>query len=356
MRFKLMALMILGLLGVLTAGQVRAASTVKLYFDNANISMNTGEVKTVKLMADSGTTYLSGLDIALTFNSMVKVNKVTMNGTNFSVVQKATVEGGKVMLTGYNSNKYTNQLPKGVFEIVTLEMQGLSQGQASLTLTNSQVVGNDGSTPTYFTVNYEKPTITVGTAVVSNGTDGVLKFKVAFSGVTAGSTCAKSWPVSVLVRWGDQSKVFGNVPLTVVGNVAGKQVYKGEVLLSGVPDKKNLAVFVKGPKHIQMKYGKNGQGDFYNKAGGEVAVDADPNKTPVNDFSGYPMLAGDVYGLNKTQDGQVDGLDFSYIKTQVSQRLSGDNLAADLNGNCQLESQDLALLMFTLKERLEQLY
>jgi hypothetical protein len=80
-------------------------------------------------------------------------------------------------------------------------------------------------------------------------------------------------------------------------------------------------------------------------------VETDPLTTTVYDFTGYPISAGDV-----NQDGTVDGLDFSEVKAAAKMMTKGSSLATDLNGNCEMESQDVALLMVTLKERMEQLY
>lgn len=187
--------------------------------------------------------------------------------------------------------------------------------------------------------------------VVENGANGVLKFKVTFAGVVKGAQCA-NWPVTVTVldKLGN-SKNYGDLQLATTGVTAdNKNVYQGELLLKGMTSKTGLAVFLKGPRHIQMKYGKNGQNDFYNQEGGELEVSTDADQTPIYDFTAYSMMAGDV-----NQDGKVDGVDFSLVKTEANGRTEGDNMA-DLNGNCKMESQDLALLMLTLKEKQEQLY
>ena len=118
-----------------------------------------------------------------------------------------------------------------------------------------------------------------------------------------------------------------------------------------------LGVFLKGPRHLQMKYGVDDQVEFYNQSEGKISVTASSATTPVHDFTKYPLMAGDVTGPeDEGQDGVVDGLDFSYVKTEVNKRLEGDNMLADLNGNCKLESQDLTLLMLAMKDKQEQLY
>jgi hypothetical protein len=59
------------------------------------------------------------------------------------------------------------------------------------------------------------------------------------------------------------------------------------------------------------------------------------------------------------QNGQIDGLDFSYVKTQSIARTAADAggyMLADLNGNCKMESQDLSILMLSLSKKQGQLY
>lgn len=379
MRKILPIMLIVGIVGVLGGlKKVKAASSLRLYFEPASSAVAVGGIRTVKLMADSGATYLSGIDLKLNFNSYVKVNKTTMNGTNFSVIQSASVSGSQITLTGYNSNKTTGQLPKGVFEIGTIELQGLSNGQGEILLASSQAVGNDGTTPLYFTVNYEKLMITVGTTAVATstpvptvppsptlpptGTVQILNFKMSFSGVTSEAMCT-NWPVQVMVLASNGvSKTYNDIVLSKTQESRdGLAVYKANVALNGFNQTNSLAVFIKGPKHLQTKYGKNNQVDFYGVSGGEIGgLTKDVNTSPTFDFSGYPLLAGDMTRyIDGKEAGVIDGRDFSYIKSEVVKRSSvgpGEDLSADLNGNCAYESQDTALFMLALKDKLEQLY
>jgi hypothetical protein len=198
------------------------------------------------------------------------------------------------------------------------------------------------------------------------GTGLSLKFKVTFLGVKSGYGCAeaKNMPLSVIVRAADgTTKSFTNVIPTKLGesNSNGLNVYEVSLRLGDFATANNLAVFVKGPKHLQVKYGVNGQSTYYKKAGGELSgLTADETTTPVFSFEDYPLLAGDVTGATSgVQDGTVDGLDFSYVKTESIKRTeagTGGYMLADLNGNCKMESQDVSLLMLSLSEKEDQLY
>jgi hypothetical protein len=133
-------------------------------------------------------------------------------------------------------------------------------------------------------------------------------------------------------------------------------VYKGEVLLTGVTTKNNLMVIIKGKKTLSTAYGKSGQTETYNQPNGMVEVTSDSATTIVNDFTKYPLLAGDVTGTSGAQYGSIDGYDFTYVKTEANKRSEGDNMLADLNGNCKLESLDLYWLMASMNSKQEQLY
>lgn len=336
----------------LFAGGVMAGNSLKLYFDNSSFNLKLGEKKSIKLMADTGNVYLSGINLAVKFSTNIKVNSVTVHNNNFSTVTSAKTVNGEVVMVAYNMGKFTNQLPKGVVEIGSLEIEGVSVGQVDFSLSTNQMIGNDGANNIdYFGVNFVKPTVSVEavtiptpTGIIGNGKDGVLKFKVAFAGVTNGAACAVNWPVDVMVLENNgNSKTYSGIDLN--------NEREGQMLLTGINSKNNLAVFIKGPKHVQVKYAENNQNNFYNKPGGNIIVDSNPENTVVYNFTGYPLMAGDI-----NRDGVVDGVDFSIVKSEVNKRTEGNDLASDLNGNCKLESQDLSLLMLAMKDKQEQLY
>ena len=192
----------------------------------------------------------------------------------------------------------------------------------------------------------------VATATPVNSSGGVLKFKLAFAGVNPSAQCAQNWPVTITVRDSlGHSQTFSNFPLEATTSLNNLKTFQGTLTLQSSLSLNNLSLFIKGPRHLQVKYGISGQNSFYLLENGQISVTSNSATTPVNDFTGYPLLAGDV-----NNDGWVDGSDFSIVKTAAAKRTSGDNQITDLNGNCQMESQDLALLMLTLRERFSQLY
>ena len=207
------------------------------------------------------------------------------------------------------------------------------------------------------------PTLTPVPTIISNGP--VLKFKMTFLGINNGALCATvdKLPLSIIVRAADgTTKTMSDVIAVreTSTDVSALAVYDVSVVLGNYNFRDNLAVFIKSPKSLQVKYGVNGQTIYYNKAGGELSgLTNDYSTTPLFDFTKYPLLAGDVTGQSSTQDGVVDGQDFSFVKTKAIERTevpAGSYMLADLNGNCKMESQDLAILMLSLKEKQGQLY
>lgn len=192
------------------------------------------------------------------------------------------------------------------------------------------------------------PTAEPTTRPETTGED--LKFKVTYAGVIEGTECAVDWPVKVLVMGGGSSKVFTGVKTTRTNEkVNGLVVYEGSLKLGNFGPKTGLAVFIKGAKHLQMKYGKDGQVGSYGKPGGEISVGSN-----YLDFTKYPMLAGDV-----NTDGWVNGQDFSIVKSKAvtyAEVAKGGNHPQDLDGSCQVNTRDLTLLVNSLDTKQEELY
>lgn len=190
-----------------------------------------------------------------------------------------------------------------------------------------------------------------GTSV---GGDSVLNYKVAFRGLQPDAKCAVGWPLKITVLANGVSKTYDSVPVKE-GNY-----YKGSVVLTGFTAKNGVAVFVKSSKGLQMKYGKDGQVGFYGKPGGEIVLTDSASTSPWYDFTNYPIVPGDVVGINSdTQDGWINGVDFSYVKQRSLTHetvAEGAYLQADLDGNCQVNSNDVNVLKISLNEKQGELY
>ena len=206
------------------------------------------------------------------------------------------------------------------------------------------------------------PTSVVPTIVPTMPVTGskMVKFVFSYAGIKPDVKCVNNWPISVVVLASDgTTKTFSNVISTKLdgSTSTGLAKYKASVVLDNFNYTSGLSVFIKGSKHLQVKYGMDGQTAFYSQQKGTLGVSSgdDPNPNWLGyDFTGYPLLAGDV-----NQDGVVDGVDFSQVKTAAITRRAvsdGDNMVEDLNGNCAMESQDVGLLMITLNQKQDQLY
>ncbi len=190
---------------------------------------------------------------------------------------------------------------------------------------------------------------------ISSGSVGILNFKMAFAGVSAKSKCATDWKVKAIVRDANGTmKTYEDVVLSLDESSAAKNIYKGSIALEGISSQSGLSVFLKGPKHIQVKYGEDSQSEMYNREGGNLSVTTDINTSKWYDFSNYAMGPGDV-----NQDGVVNALDFSIVKSKsLSHEVvsEGVYLEEDLDGNCIMNTNDVLLLRETLKDKQDQIY
>ncbi|MFA4826766.1 MAG: dockerin type I repeat-containing protein [Candidatus Shapirobacteria bacterium] len=192
---------------------------------------------------------------------------------------------------------------------------------------------------------------------IANSTDLVLKYRMAFAGLKPGARCAVDWTTNLIVKGGAQEKTYNGLVAvkTAEVNSNGDMIYKVEKGLTGFTQKTAVAAFIKGIKHLQMKYGKNDQTSSYGKVGGELILKtATETGHTVYDFSEYPMLAGDI-----NQDGAINVTDFALVKAKASKYEKVDDdgyLAEDLDGNCLVNVADMVLLINSLDEKEGELY
>lgn len=195
---------------------------------------------------------------------------------------------------------------------------------------------------------------------ISTGDWPVLNYKVSFGYVYPGaSDCAVNWPVQVIVLSGGTTHVYTDVIMQSKKDGDGRVTYEGSLELVDFPYKDGVAVFFKGPKHLQMKYAIQDQSTSYEKAGGELTLTTDPATSPKYDFSKYWMLPGDLVGTDSdVPDGWINGRDFSYVKNHADHTTveAGEYLFTDLNGDCQANSNDVNVLKKSLEFKQGQLY
>lgn len=185
-----------------------------------------------------------------------------------------------------------------------------------------------------------------------NGTDSYLNIRFKYSGMVNEPKCGGDLKTSLIVLGGGESAVYRDV-LPEKKTLEEGVVYEIHKVLTGFRASEKVAVFLKGPKHLQVKYGINNQDEMYNRPGGELTLTTDVD-SPFYDFTGYPILAGDV-----NQDGMVDGRDFVALRDDnvaTKKVTEGEVLATDLDGDCVVTGHDMQLLRFSLNERQSQIY
>jgi hypothetical protein len=207
----------------------------------------------------------------------------------------------------------------------------------------------------------EKPIVTPTMGEISDWP--VLNYKVQYAFVKSDySQCfvPSDWPLQITVLSGGVTKTYNGV---VPGKINKSEVFvtaEGSLVLEGFDKTSNVAVFIKGPKHLQMKYAVDKQEGRYNKAGGELTLTKFVETSPVYDFTAYPILPGDIRGENSDNpDGVVNGYDWTEVKRSVKILETveeGSYLKADLDGSCQVNSNDLYILRLTLEEKQGELY
>jgi len=196
---------------------------------------------------------------------------------------------------------------------------------------------------------------------IPGDTSSILNYQVALANINPDSAqCVVNWPLQFIVLGNGQSNVYSNVIAPNINKVGNQLVFSGSLKLTGFKKTSRVAVFIKGPKHLQMKYGKNQQIGAYGKAGGEITLTNDATTSPVYDFTKHPIIAGDIVGINPEKpDGWINGVDFSYVKSKslIHETITaGGYLKGDLDGNCQVNSNDVNILKISLQARQGQLY
>ena len=269
-----------------------------------------------------------------------------------------------------NTNKNATYLKSGLVKVGTIVFKAVAIGSGDLTmkLDKTTVTGDNptGGMDTYMQVsNVVGASYTISssggggnepTNPPASADDMWINYRVAFAGVRANRACSTNWQTKLTVLSGYTRREYRNVHLTrtTATNSAGEVIYEGSLQLAGFKQTSGVAVFFKGPKHLQVKYGVNNQSASYNKAGGEITLASSQNGSQVVNLSGYPMLAGDIDG-----NGVIDGVDFGKVKVKSArfdQVADGGYMAEDLDGSCQVNNNDTILLVRSLNEKQDQVY
>lgn len=388
--FFVMLLVVIGL-SVILVGQVQDTRKGAYFAKTAVLIKPTSFTKSVGEILEAevwivteGEARVDGVEPYVCFGdklipatSDIKDSVIPNQEKKFSVVTKAVLDNDnkciKFQVSSIGTD--TDKLPSGAFKAATLRLKAKTVGRGTIDIVknNTLVSGrNTNSTSTdtaievtsvegaSFSINDGAgitPTTPPSTPTTPPSADDMwINYKVAYAGVKKDRACAGSWPTKLTVLSGPAKKEYTNVPLTKTEavNSEGEVIYEGSLQLVGFRQSNNVAVFFKGPKHLQVKYGKNGQNSIYNMAGGEISLTNVKETSPVLDFSGYPMLAGDIDG-----NGTIDGVDFATVKAKAArftEIAAGGYMAEDLDGSCQVNNNDIILLVRSLNEKQDQVY
>ncbi|MDP4009470.1 MAG: hypothetical protein Q8P53_00605 [Candidatus Shapirobacteria bacterium] len=280
---------------------------------------------------------------------------------NFSRIEYARDVGNNCLELSVKSDLAEADLPVGdAIRLGIIYFMGTSMGSGNISFDQARSSAVGPNVIFNFTASKTQAYSIYDPA---NASFPFVNFKVTFGGVkTASSACAVNWPVKVIaMNNAGVTKTYDGVVVTKDGTSKGDlAVFKGSLRLADFPFTQNVSLFIKGPKHLQEKFGINNQSAFYDKYVGELTLTNDTASAAV-DFSGVPISSGDVAraGAEAGQDGLINGNDFVYLKNKIGSTPdanAGDNMPGDLDGNCKLSFNDMNLFKVALSQRSDRLY
>ena len=348
--------------------------TVQLWIEPGDKFDGDGKAKVQNIQ----TIICYGPELALdTSGEAEGVKETEANGFDDVALAKVNVVDGKNCLSLAIVADNFDRIKSETMEVGKIYFSSVSEGEGEITINKDKTVISGENNADALDKYIDVGTV-VGTSYKIGGGDDpiitqppisgdwpVLNFKMAFRDVTPEAKCAvnnKNY-VNVIALGPDGTrKSYDQIPVRITNekNEKGAAIFEGYVELEGFAFKDNVAVFLKGPRDLQWKYGNNNQNSFYDKAGGELKGLTNQAGEMVFDFSEFPLIPGDVTGLTAgVQDGKIDGLDYSLMITNATSRVNvteGKFLATDLDGDCWTVSRDVNALLLSIKEKQEQLY
>jgi len=196
--------------------------------------------------------------------------------------------------------------------------------------------------PTEVTPSPE-PSGEVSPTEAPSGEEPLLTFKIKFNYV---NYKIPDQVVKVKVKKGSFEKEFDDV--AVKSDDEG--VLSGRVVLTGVPAGDGYTIFIKGPKHLARKFCVNDQKQRC-FGEGELSLQEGVNDF---DFTGMPLLAGDIPDEDGKQDGVVDVKDFSLLRRALTSDDEELRERCDLDYNGTVSGRDVVLFLQTLAERYDE--
>jgi len=391
MKLTLLFIVVAGaaLLGALMLGEQNQDIRNKAYFAGGKLFLlpadetvkrKVGEMVPVHVMVESTSAKVDSVKVFMCYeksigfgdsNSLADAEDDYIlikkdNGFSSALYQVSTQSTKECLDLTIISNKSAESLKSGTFEVATVNIpaKAVGSGTVSIVKDKSAITGDNPSSATDKNISISSVaglSFEIGSGgTVGTGGDSVLNMRVSFANVGKDVKCAVGWPLKITVLSGSESKTYTGIKFDKVTSDATTVVYEGSLVLTDFKVKSNVAVFVKGPKSLQMKYGIQNQNAAYNQAGGALVLTDNASTSPMYNFVAYPMLQGDVTGATaEVQDGWIDGLDFSFVKQKALAHetvAEGGYLLSDLNGDCQANSNDINVLKLSLNQKQEEVY
>lgn len=203
-------------------------------------------------------------------------------------------------------------------------------------------------TSTTSTVSGPTPTPQPGSLDNPNGVDVSFNLKIKLHGITKKPKDALN-NVMIKVSLVDTTVTSGKKTAISYGDfTAGDNgIWTGTVTFAKVEPKTGYQLLIKGPKHVQKKVcttspTESYPGGYSCKSIDLLAVAAGANEF---DLTGIYLMAGDV----APQDGIVNSIDLTAVKTKFGMPDMASLNKSDLNYDGSINSQDWSLILYTLQ-------
>lgn len=204
--------------------------------------------------------------------------------------------------------------------------------------------------PTPSPTNTPSPTITPSTTISptplqttpETGTSTNITFDIRTQGVTQAAKNVNEIPVRVMFLKDDKTVVDERtVSMSKNGDGTWTGTSKYDTLLTGT----DYTLLIKGPKHLQKKICSNNPtektGGQYSCKNGAIRIQAGDNRL---DLKGVTLLGGDI----PLQNGIVDAVDITYIRSNLGKTDADIVARGDLNYDGIVDSQDYGIIINAL--------
>jgi len=330
--------------------------------------VNVGDNVKIVFSRDDGYK-LYGLDVSFLysdkFDDIEKDDVLIFNlgepdSCNIQSFKKAKEGVFKKVSFGINCGDKSEKLYEGKDDFLQLTLKAINEGNAIVKTEIDQVTFFEDTTRFFNVAPIDdvKLTITKSSVppVIPND-EAKVSANFTFVGINTGSPprCMSSPEMDILVVSGD-TKVEKQVTAHWVKDTNYYNVVFD--LESDFVGKDNVSIFLKGPQHLRIKYGIDGQDSVYNELHGQLSIEG--GRENKFDFTKFPVLGGDI--AESKRDGSINGEDFSFMKKRSREivrhanKESTDMIWGDLNGDCVVNGADVALFLKSLVEKQDQTY